>query len=315
MLVDECWRVAAASVKRGKGKGGSTTHGHLCDTRTEPHCPDVVSDFTNGSNQQEPRIIYPQSVAKADIGEPENHVTVQEDEVDATACKRARTEAAQEHGKNGAASNQVSSDISCLSLVCTSSQILRTQNDVIVSKSQTLPTEDNGQTPSLRHCENSYQPLITLEKRPISKLKSLALHYSIDIQGCLEKGDIVAALRHGGLDDAVMDVPSVPVERDNKIAPQPDKKFSENVSKSGRGCKAAWKTWTPAFSATPFVPEASEANPQVAQNPSTLQPACQQSSSCASAFFKFHTSQTPHICWDFQVGNCARGSMCNWSHG
>jgi hypothetical protein len=44
-------------------------------------------------------------------------------------------------------------------------------------------------------------PTQSLSKQPVSKLKTLALYKGISIQGCLEKDDIIAALRAGGVTD------------------------------------------------------------------------------------------------------------------
>mmetsp|Transcript_73337 Transcript_73337/g.184852 ORF Transcript_73337/g.184852 Transcript_73337/m.184852 type:complete len:498 (+) Transcript_73337:73-1566(+) len=132
----------------------------------------------------------------------------------------------------------------------------------------------------------------TLAKLSVGKLKSLARYHGVNIAGCLEKAEMVAALRKANVDDAAAEKmeerarggaagesqaapkdTKTPQERENerKAAEHAQKRVAAKVSEAEQRAAAAEaeakklrdelnatktsskKKWAPAFASTPFI--------------------------------------------------------------
>jgi hypothetical protein len=110
----------------------------------------------------------------------------------------------------------------------------------------------------------------SLSKLPISKLKALALYKGISIKGCLEKDEIIAALRAGGVADA--DAPPRAPEANPAASPipcppqlKPDVGITNHVAQDADGAEEGW-----AFD-DPLLPDISASRPS--KMPRTTMPA------------------------------------------
>jgi len=133
----------------------------------------------------------------------------------------------------------------------------------------------------------------TLAKLSVGKLKTLARYHGVSIAGCLEKAEMVAALRKAGVDDAAAEKmeerarggaagesqsapkdTKTPLEKENerKAAEHAQKRAQAKISDAEQRAAAAEaeaqklrdqlnatktsskKKWAPAFQSTPFIP-------------------------------------------------------------
>lgn len=130
--------------------------------------------------------------------------------------------------------------------------------DTSVPVASPSPEPETSPLPPASPAESQEPPtLATLAKLSVSKLKTLAKSRGVDLKGCLEKGDMVEALKKAGVgDSAAQEEPGSEASGGATVA-KPTAKCQAQPAKPQKGLKAAWRNWKPAFAATPYVMEGS----------------------------------------------------------
>lgn len=127
----------------------------------------------------------------------------------------------------------------------------------------------------------------TLAKLPVAKLKSLARYHGVNLAGCLEKSDMVDALRKAGIDDAAAEKEAEraragatseqpPRDMRSEAQKENDRKAAEHAAKRAAAAEeraaaaeaemkrlreeleaaktSSRKKWSPAFQSTAYIP-------------------------------------------------------------